>query len=446
MLAERAPKLKRNITFIEVTLYGIGVIIGAGIYALIGSVAGIAGNAMWMAFILAAVTAMFTALSYAELSSMMPKAAAEYVYSKRALKSGALAFVIGWTTIYVGMLTVSTVAVGFAGYAQFFVQFPAFWISVALILALSVLNFWGIKESAILNAGFTFIEVLGLIAIIAISIPFFGSVNYFEVPGGAIGPLGLFGPIAAASAIIFFAYLGFEDIANLSEETKSARKNIPKALLLALAFSTVIYVLVSIAAVSVVPWQELSKSSAPMELIASRATGGQASGVLAIVGLFATLSTILISLIVLSRRIYGMASEGILPRHFARVHSITGTPHFAILVSGIGAIIFVLFGGISQIASLTNMGLFIIFFFVNASLIALRFKEPNAERAFRVPLSIGKVSVPAVFGCVFSFLMIFQLTETINIVGIEVPILVIGGIIILLSVPFYKLFISGKRA
>lgn len=438
------PKLKRNITLLEATLYGVGVIIGAGVYTLIGSAAGIAGNALWAAFSVAAITALFTALSYAELSSMMPKAAAEYVYTRKAFRSGILAFLIGWTTIYVGMLTVSTVAVGFAGYAQTFVSFPGFAISIALVLILSAINFWGIKESSLFNIGFTLIEVLGLVAIITISIPFLGGVNYFQVPGNPHGFFGFLGPIGAASALIFFAYLGFEDIANLSEETKDARKNIPRALILALVFSTLIYVLVSVAAVSIVPWQELSTSKAPMELVAERATGGQVHGVLAIVAMISTLSTILVSLIVLSRRIYGMANEGILPRHFGRVHKTRGTPHFAIIVSCIGALAFIFMGGVSQIASLANMGLFVIFFFVNAALIVLRFKAPNERRAFRVPLSIGRVPIFAVLGCVLSALMLTQLAETVSIAGIQVPVLVIGGIIILLSVPFYKLFISGK--
>jgi len=438
------PALKRSITLFEASAYGVGVIVGGGIYALIGSASGIAGNAVWLSFVFAAITAMFTALSYAELSSMMPKAAAEYVYTKNAFRSKKVAFLIGWTTLYAGILTISTVAVGFAGYARTFIGLPGFVISIFLVAALSLLSFWGIKESAKLNIGFTLIEVLGLIAIIAVAIPFFGSVNYLEVPGNLQG-FGMLAPISSAAALIFFAYLGFEDVANLSEETKNARRNIPKALLLALAISTILYIAVSLAVVSVVPWQELSKSNAPMELVAQRATGGQVIGVLAIIAMIATMSTLLVSLVAFSRRVYGMAKQGILPSHFARVHGITGTPYVAIASAAIISILFVFVGGISQIAALTNLGLFVIFFAVNASLIALRFREPDARREFRVPFSVAGIPVTGVLGCILSVFMLFQISGAMDIAGFNVPIIFVGGAIILASLPVYFVFYSGRN-
>lgn len=228
-------KLKRDLSLLEVTFYGVGIIIGAGIYALIGEAAGIAGNSVWLSFVVGAIIASFTGLSYAELATMFPKAAAEYVYVRRASGSRSLAFLIGWLLVFTGVVSAATVALGFSGYFQGLLGpsleqiFPSGLmkivnsgsiISLVLIAILSYINFRGIKESARFNIVLTSIEIFGLVLIIFLAFGSYGKVNYFYSPNGFKG-------VFSAAALIFFAYIGFEDIANIVEETKKTKDKHP---------------------------------------------------------------------------------------------------------------------------------------------------------------------------------------------------------------------------
>jgi len=196
--------LKRELGLLEVTLSGVGIILGAGIYALIGRAAGLAGNSVWISFAISAFIAIFTGLSYAELSSMFPKASAEYEYTLNAFGK-KLAFIIGWLIILSGIIGASTVALGFGGYFKALFNMPVITSALVLIIALSFLLFWGIKESAWFAVVATLIETSGLIIIIFIGVPYLGNVDYFEMPMGLAG-------VFQASALVFFAYTGFESI------------------------------------------------------------------------------------------------------------------------------------------------------------------------------------------------------------------------------------------
>jgi len=206
------PKLVRRLGFWEVTLSGIGIILGAGIYALIGVAAGSAGNAVWLSFVISALVAFFTALSYMELSSMMPDVGAEYEYTARAA-GRRVAMVIGWLIIFSGILGAATVALGFAGYMGALLPVPAFGAAVLLIAALCGVLLLGVKESAWVAVAFTLIEVSGLLLIIAAGLPHLGKVDYLEMPIGMTG-------VVTAAALVFFAYQGFEEMVKFSEETR----------------------------------------------------------------------------------------------------------------------------------------------------------------------------------------------------------------------------------
>ncbi|MBR9682567.1 MAG: amino acid permease, partial [Candidatus Aenigmarchaeota archaeon] len=261
------PKLRRSLGLFELTMYGVGIILGAGIYAIIGVGAGVAGNALWLSFLIGAIIASFTGLSYAELGTMFPKEAAEYVYMKRAFKKEYPAFLVGWLIIIVGTIAASVVALGFGGYLEALTGIPALWGALALVLGCSFLNYRGIRESANANIIFTVIEMLGLILIILFGMSHVGSVDYFEMPGGLNG-------VMMAAVLVFFAYVGFEDVVNLSEETKSPRKVMPKALILSVVITTIMYILVSLVAVSVIPWNVLAESSAPIADVAEASLPG----------------------------------------------------------------------------------------------------------------------------------------------------------------------------
>jgi len=408
-------ELKRQLGLFQTTMYGVGLILGAGIYVLIGAATGIAGNAVWMAFILGAVIAAFTGLSYAELASMYPKAAAEYVYVRKAFKNNFLAFIVGWLMIFTMIVSASTVALGFGGYFAGFFSSPLAISAALIIIALSFLNFYGLRESSWMNVVFTIIEIVGLAFIIYIGFTFTGTdpVNYFESPSGV-------NSIFAAVALIFFAYIGFENIANVAEETKNATRVIPRALVLSILITAVIYTLVAIAVVSVLNWQELGASIAPLADVAGRVLGFNGQFALSIIALFATTNTVLILLVAGSRILYGIAEQRSLPSFLARIHAIRRTPWMAVFAIMIAAIIFTFVGNIVTIANITVFTIVIIFTLVNLSLIWLRYKEPDIERPFKVPLNIGKFPVLPFLGLATSVVLVTQFDAYVVSVGLGV--------------------------
>ncbi len=393
--------LKRQIGLLGVTAYGVGTILGAGIYALIGSAAGIAGNSVWMSFLLGAFISSFTGLSYAELSSMIPKSAAEYSYAKEAFRSDLAPFLIGWLIIFTGTVSTSTVALGFGGYFKGLFGAPIVLTSTILIFLLSILNFIGIEESSRVNILFTLIEAAGLLLIIVLGIPYLGRVNYLETASGLQG-------ILRASTVIFFAYLGFEDIANLVEETKNPERNIPKALILSVAITVIIYVFVALSAVSLADWQDLRASCCPLAYAASQSLGQSAFLVMSVIALFATSNTVLILLLVSSRMIYGLAREGALPSSLSRISDRRGTPWVAITTAMVLAASFVLFGNIEFVAGITTFGTFVTFASVNLSAIWLRYRKPKLKRPFKTPINIGKLPIIPLLGLLSCGLMVTQ--------------------------------------
>ncbi|MCK4335424.1 MAG: amino acid permease, partial [Candidatus Aenigmarchaeota archaeon] len=319
-MVKKHPKLEREIGLWQAVLAGIGIILGAGIYVLIGKASALAGNAVWLSFLLSALVAVFTGLSYAELSSIFPKAGAEYVYTKHAF-GRRIAFIIGWLLVISGFVFSATVSFGFAGYFESLFGFPYLLSAVVLIILLSIIIFYGMKESIWFAVIFTLIEVSGLIIIIFMGLPYLGSVNYFEFPS--------FAGIFQAAALIFFAYIGFEQITRLSEETKKPDVNIPRALLLAIAITTVLYILVALSAVSILDWHSLGQSSAPLADVASQALGPNAFALLSVIALFATANTVLLILLATSRIMYGIGKSFSPGNLFARIHSKRHTPWVA---------------------------------------------------------------------------------------------------------------------
>jgi APA family basic amino acid/polyamine antiporter len=396
-------------------MYGVGIILGAGIYALVGEAAGVAGNAVWMSFVIGAVVSIFTGLSYAELSAMYPKTAAEYVYVRKAYGNRFLAFLIGWLILFTGIASAATVALGFAGYFKSMFSHPTMLVAVILLALLSYVNFIGIKESSKFNILFTFIEIIGLIIVIVLGIGSFGKANLLDAPNGFKG-------VVTATSLIFFAYIGFEEIVSLAEETKNPKRNIPMALMTSIPIITTLYILVSLAAVSLVDWQVLGKAEAPLALAVSSVLGSTGSTVISFIALFSTMSTVLIILIVTSRMIYGMSHDRALPKFLSLVHKKRKTPWVAIIVTMMLSILFMLIGKIDTLASITSMGAFISFAVVNLSLIWLRISKPKLHRPFRVPLNIGNFPVLSFLGLLFCMFMILQFDYGLLMMGLVIVI------------------------
>ncbi|MFX1497678.1 MAG: APC family permease [Promethearchaeota archaeon] len=422
-LDQKSPKLKRKISLFGLTAYGVGNVLGAGIYALIGEVVGITGNLSWLAFILAAITGAFTGLSYAELSTMYPKSAAEFVYTEQAFKKRILSFILGWIIIFSGILSASTVALGFAGYIADLLGIDLISMKVIfaiyLILILSVINFNGIKTSTWMNIVFTIIEASGLIFIIIIGIPHIGSVNYFELP-----PFSSFGAIFSAIALVFFAYIGFEDIANVAEEVKEPHRKLPKAIIGSILITTILYCLTAISVVSILPYSEIAASGAPLKDVANAVLGPTGASIISLIALFATANTVLIMLIVTTRMIYGMARDKALPEGLSKISPKHRIPISAALFTMIFTAISVLFGDITIVANATVLGVLITFFLVNISLIALRRSKPKVERPFKLKPSIGWVPIIALLGSIICAILVFTFEWYIYV--IQLIIIVVG--------------------
>lgn len=390
-------KLKRELSLFNVVVAGVGIILGAGIYALIGIAAGETGNTIWLSFLVTSVVAAFTGLSYAELSSMFKDDGGEYDYCKAAF-GRKLAIFISLLIIFTGVVSAATVALGFAGYLSSLFSIKYLFAGIAVVVLMSLINYGGISDSNKFNTISTFIEFLGLLIIIALGIGKFGRVDLLEMPNGFYGVL-------KAGALVFFAFMGFETIVKLSEETKNPQKTIPKAILISIAITAVLYVLVSIAAVSILPASQLAGSKSPMADAAASVLGNSAFYILGIIALFSTSNTVLLTMLTTSRMVYGMALQNSLPKIFSKVHEKRRTPYLAIWVIGIITILFVLLGNIGFVADLTTALLFVTFAIVNVSAIVLRYKSPG-KRKFRMPLNIGEFPVLALLGVLTSLTML----------------------------------------
>lgn len=408
-------ELKRHMGLFHLTMYGVGLILGAGIYVLIGEATAFAGNSVWISFLFGIIIAMFAGLSYAELTALFPKAAAEYTFVKHAFKNNFIAFIIGWLTAITSMITAATVSLGFGGYLAQFVNLPITVSAVLLIGILSLANFIGIKESTWANTIFAIVTAGGLVLMIFLGMTYetTESIDYFEMPNGTIG-------IVLAFVLIFFAFIGFEDMANVAEEVKKPKKTIPRAIILSIIITGIVYILVSLAVVRVINWEELGQSAAPLAAIAEKSLGVRGSIALSAIALFATASTVLITLVAGSRILYGMARNKSLPLLLGKIHSKTKTPWIAVIGILITSIAFTLIGDIVIVANITVFAVVITFAMINLSVIVLRYTEPDLERSFKVPINIGRFPLLPLFGFGVTVYMAIQFEMEVMLVGFAI--------------------------
>ncbi|MDP4039922.1 MAG: amino acid permease [Candidatus Pacearchaeota archaeon] len=396
-LIKGGGKLKKELGLFSVTVAGVGIILGAGIYALIGIAAGETGNTIWLSFLISAIVAAFTGLSYAELSSIFKGDAGEYDYINAGF-GRKLAGFVSLLIIFTGVVSSAAVALGFAGYLSSLIAIRYLFAGIAIVMLMAFLNYWGIKESNKFNLTATTIEFLGLVIIILLGIKHFGSVDLFEMPNGFFGVL-------KTGALLFFAFMGFETIVKLSEEAKNPEKTIPKAIILSVVITAILYILVAISAVSILPVEQIAGSKSPLADVAAYSFGGTAFIILAIIALFSTSNTVLLTMLTTSRMVYGMAERKFLPKIFSKIHKKRGTPYVAVFAVGIVTVALTFFEDIGFVADLTTVLLFATFALINLVAIVLRYKK-DEKRVFRMPLNIGKFPVLSLLGVITSLIML----------------------------------------
>jgi APA family basic amino acid/polyamine antiporter len=400
--------LKRSISLPLLTLYGLGTIIGAGIYVLVGEVAQLAGLYAPVSFIVAAVIAGFTAFTYAELSSRYPKSAGEAYYSGKAFRRPWLAALLGWAVILIGIVSAATMVNGFVGYFQYFVDLPDWLIICVLILCMGLLAAWGISETVWMAALITLVEIGGLIFVIVISGE---SALHSDVSvANLVPPIdgAVWGGIFLGSFLAFYAFIGFEDMVNIAEEVKEPSRNLPISIILALVISTVLYVVISLIAITVMPVEQLGASSAPLKDIVAQ-TSDKGAALISVVSLVAVINGALIQLILASRVLYGMARQNIGPAIFARVHPRTRTPLWSTGVAVLMILLLALGFSLVWLAKLTSFITLLVFAAMHLSLIVVKQREQVPAGAVIYPTWLP------VIGLILTLaLIVFQMIQVVK--------------------------------
>jgi APA family basic amino acid/polyamine antiporter len=386
--------LKRVVTPPMLVLFILGDVLGAGVYALAGTIADQVGGAIWMPLLLALLFALLTAGSYAELVTKYPQAGAAAVFAGKAFRSPLVSFLIGFCMLAAGVTSAAGLSLAFAGdYLATFVDLPPHVTALAFLGVIGLLNARGIKESLSANIVMTLIEVSGLVLVVVAGAWFLGQGH--GDPGRALEFKAGTSPgvaILGAALLAFYSFVGFETSANLAEEVRDVRRTYPRALFGALLIAGVIYMAVGVAAATVLPVDSLVSSSAPL-LDVVRASGlGIPPRLFAFIALVAVANGALLTMIMASRLTYGMARTGLLPAVFGRVLARRRTPWVAILATTLAAAGLTLTGSLEVLAQ--TVVLLLLFVFISTNLAVLILRRDRVEaRHFRVPTPVPVLAI-----------------------------------------------------
>ena len=378
------------------TVFVIGDVLGAGIYALAGEVAGKVGGAIWTSFLLAGILAAFTATAYAELVTKYPQAAGAALYAHKAYRRPTLTFLIAFAVMCSGVASAATLATAFGGdYLSEFVTLPKMIVAAGFIGVLALVNFRGIKESVRLNLGLTAIELTGLALVVLIGAAFLldgggDPGRALEFKSGEAVPLA----ILSGASLAFFALIGFEDSVNVAEETKDPSRVFPKALFAGLAVALAVYILVTLVAGMAVPTDKLAGSDGPLLEVVQLGPLAMNTKVFSAIALFALANGALINMIMASRLIYGMAQQGIVPRQMGRVHGERRTPWVAIIFVAALALVLCALGDLESLADTTVLLLLCVFVAVNIAVLVLR-RDRVEHDHWRAPTFLPVLGVAA---------------------------------------------------
>lgn len=393
--------LKRAISLPLLVLYGLGTIIGAGIYALVGEIAAVAGYAAPLTFLLAALVAGITAASFAELSARYPRAAGAALYVREGFGSPRLARAVGLLVIMAGTVSAAALLNGFANHLQIYLDWSRGTIIVAVGLLLVGLAAWGVAQSVAVAAAVTVVETGGLVAIIAAGAPELAELpaRWSDFLPGHDG-FGA-GAVLVGVPLAFYAFIGFEDMVDMAEEVKDVRVTMPRAILLTMAISTTLYLLLMVTALLAMAPEELAASSAPLVTLFETHTGVSPL-VIALIALFAIINGALIQILMASRVLYGLAARGQLPAWLGRVHPRTRTPLHATVVAGTLVLCLGLYGRLAGLATATSMLLLTVFALVNLALWRIKGRAAAAAATIALPRALPLV------GFVLSALLVLR--------------------------------------
>jgi len=409
--------LQRRIGLLALTFYGVGDILGAGVYGLIGKAAGEMGNGIWIGFVIGAIAATLTGLSYASLGSRYPRAGGCAYILHKAFKSPLLSYVVGLAVFFAGITSMATSSKAFAGYLVPLMPFLTSGVAVAIfILLISGIVLAGIRASMALNIVCTVIEVTGLLIVIFVGFKFIGSVNYLDMQTVTNATTGIHWDRALSGAVLtFYSFIGFEDMLNVSEEVKKPDVTIPKALLISVFISSSIYLILSLVAVSVIPASVLTKSTQPLVEVVKTAAPGFPTRIFSVISLFALFNTALLNFITGSRLIYGMARQELLPAFLSKVTR-SGSPYMAIVTQIILFAALAMASNISHLAKATSAFLLISYILMNSALVKLKRSDPGGKGKFEIPSIIPIAGALVCLG----MLLNVTLTEVIIVTSLFV--------------------------
>ena len=377
--------LKRSIGLAQLTLYGIGTMIGAGIYALIGAVAGTSGSFAPYAFLVAAALAATTGASFAELASRYPTAAGGATYVQEGFNSIRLGQLTGALFVASGMVSAGVMFSAFLGYAQTFIVIPELTGVLLLGLAIGGVAAWGITQSVTLVVIITLLEAGALVVVVTAGLYY--DATPLQASRSLPAPQLGIGGVLSGAVLAFYAYIGFEDMVTTAEEVRNPRHTVPLALIIAVIVTTALYAGAALVAVKVADPALLAASEAPMTLLFERVTPWPGE-VVSLIALLAVTNGALVQIIMAARVIYGLGEAGTLPSWLARVHPRTQTPLVATVLITTGVVTATLLLPLEDLARATTTLLLVVFTLVNLALLRVR-REPGVARAeFQVPLVI----------------------------------------------------------
>lgn len=408
MPAQTPIELKRSLSLPLLSFYGIGTILGAGIYVLVGKVAGYAGMYALASFLVASLLAGFSAFSYAELSTRFPNSAGEAVYIQQGFQRRHLSTLTGLLIVLLGTVSTATLVHGFIGYLKVFIDWPDTVVIITVIVLMIAIAVWGIAESVWIASLMTVAEIAGLLLILWVARDGFGQL---PLRGSELVPgldSGVWVGILLGAFVAFYAFIGFEDIVNVAEEVNEPQRNLPRAIIIALVVTTTFYILITMVSILMSTPQQLAGSDAPLAMLYQHVTGRPPTAI-TLISLASVLNGALIQIIMASRVLYGMSRQGWLPAQLGRVHRVTRTPLIATLAMGGLITLFALVLPLLSLARLTSFITLTIFSLINLALWRIKRRDGNAGANFVVPLWIPAGG----FCCSVGFLL-FQIFHFVS--------------------------------